>query len=444
LCATHAGQLGVKSRLTFNADKTKANLFATLGEGKPSGIILSGHTDTVPWTGQDWSMDPLSALVQDGKLYGRGSADMKAFIGLALAHAEAFLNSQAPFAVHFAFSYDEEVGCFGVKELIADLRDAGIKPLACIVGEPTLMVPAIAHKGVYRYKCCVRGKEAHSSLTPHSVNAIEMAARVVGRVRDMAEGFEQHEPRFEGFDVPFSTASVGQFHGGIADNVVPRDAEFRYEFRDLPTANAAQMQAEVLAYAKSLEPAMKKVAPDAGFGFETICEIPSFLGSKDDAVTRLAQRLSGEAGTTLVAFGTEAGLFKNAGIPTVVCGPGSIQQAHQPDEFVSLEQLGRCEAFMQGLANTQSMDCAHLGLTQKKPGTFAPGLDGCRACAACQVLTRPSPVSIDISTKLDAVWSFGPNDTGKPEITWVPRPSMPEMKLSRLILPLAAPGAGLR
>ena len=421
-------RLGVASRLTYNADRTKANLFATLGEGRPSGIILSGHTDTVPWTGQHWSMDPLSALVQDGKLYGRGSADMKAFIALALAHAEAFLNSKAPFAVHFAFSYDEEVGCFGVKELIADLRDANIKPLACIVGEPTLMVPAIAHKGVYRYKCCVRGKEAHSSLTPSSVNAIEMAARVVGRVRDMAEGFEQHEPRFEGFDVPFSTASVGQFHGGIADkgvyrykccvrgkeahssltpssvnaiemaarvvgrvrdmaegfeqheprfegfdvpfstasvgqfhggiadNVVPRDAEFRYEFRDLPTANAAQMQAEVLAYAKSLEPAMKKVAPDAGFGFETICEIPSFLGSKDDPVTRLAQQLSGERSTTLVAFGTEAGLFKNAGIPTVVCGPGSIQQAHQPDEFVSLEQLARCEAFLQGLAQTTSLD----------------------------------------------------------------------------------------
>lgn len=149
---------------------------------------------------------------------------------------------------------------------------------------------------------------------------------------------------------------MGQFHGGIADNVVPRDAEFRYEFRDLPTANAAQMQAEVLAYAKSLEPAMKKVAPDAGFGFETICEIPSFLGSKDDPVTRLAQQLSGERSTTLVAFGTEAGLFKNAGIPTVVCGPGSIQQAHQPDEFVSLEQLARCEAFLQGLAQTTSLD----------------------------------------------------------------------------------------
>ncbi|ART56217.1 acetylornithine deacetylase [Acidovorax carolinensis] len=355
----HLAHLGVNSRLSFNADKTKANLFATLGEGKPAGVILSGHTDTVPWDGQDWSVDPLGALVQDGpegpSLYGRGSADMKAFIGVALSQAERFLNSDAPFAIHFAFTYEEEIGCFGVKELIADLRDAGIKPLACIVGEPTSMVPAIAHKGVYRYKCCVRGKEAHSSLTPHSVNAIEMAARVVGRVRDMAEGFERNEPRFAGFDVPFSTASVGQFHGGIADNVVPRDAEFRYEFRDLPTANAAQMQAEVVAYARSLEPAMKRVAPAAGFAFETICEIPSFLGSKDDAVTRLAQALSGEPGTTLVAFGTEAGLFKNAGIPTVVCGPGSIQQAHQPDEYVSLAQLARCEQFMQKLARTQAL-----------------------------------------------------------------------------------------
>ena len=345
--------LGVRSRLTYNADRTKANLFATLGEGKPSGIILSGHTDTVPWDGQDWSVDPLSAMVKDGRLYGRGSADMKSFIAIALAHAPLFLSSDTPFAVHFAFSYDEEVGCFGVKELIADMRDAGIAPLACIVGEPTSMVPAIAHKGVYRYKCCVRGKEAHSSLTPMSVNAIEMAARVVGKVRDMGEAFEREEPRYEGFDVPFSTTSVGQFHGGIADNVVPRDAEFRYEFRDLPTANAQAMQAEVVAHARALEPAMKRVAPEAGFSFETICEIPSFLGSAGDAVTRLAQRLSGEAGTTLVAFGTEAGLFKQSGIPTVVCGPGSINQAHQPDEFVSLEQLARCEAFMQGLAATR-------------------------------------------------------------------------------------------
>lgn len=343
-------RLGVRSRLSYNAERTKANLFATLGEGKPAGIILSGHTDTVPWDGQDWSVDPLGGIVRDGRLYGRGAADMKGFIATAVAHAELFLHADTPFAIHLAFSYDEEVGCFGVKELIADMRDAGIAPLACIVGEPTSMVPAIAHKGVYRYRCCVRGKEAHSSLTPLSVNAIEMAARVVGRVRDMAEGFEREEPRYAGFDVPFSTASVGQFHGGIADNVVPRDAEFRYEFRDLPTADARAMQQQVVAYARALEPAMQKVAPETGFRFETICEIPSFLGSADDDVTRLAMRLAGEQRTTLVAFGTEAGIFKNAGIRTVVCGPGSIEQAHQPDEYVSLEQLARCQAFMEGLA----------------------------------------------------------------------------------------------
>jgi acetylornithine deacetylase len=346
----HLARLGIESRLTFNEDRTKANLFATLGEGKPAGVVLSGHTDTVPWQGQAWTFDPLGGEIADGKLYGRGSADMKSFIAIAVAHAETFLHSKAPFAVHLALSFDEEVGCFGVRHLIADMRDAGIRPLACIVGEPTNMVPAIAHKGVYRWRCCVRGKEAHSSLTPQSVNAIEMAARVIAKLRDMAEGFERDEPRYEGFDVPFSTASVGQFHGGIADNVVPRDAEFRYEFRDLPTADVAAMQQEVIDYARSLEPQMKRVAPDAGFSFETICEIPSFLGSAEDDVTRLALRLAGEQRTTEVAFGTEAGIFKGAGLRTVVCGPGSINQAHQPDEYVTLEQLARCEQFMRGLA----------------------------------------------------------------------------------------------
>jgi acetylornithine deacetylase len=348
-------KIGVRSRLTYNRDKTKANLFATLGEGKPAGIILSGHTDTVPWDGQDWTVDPLGGLVRDGNLYGRGSADMKGFIGLALAYAEQFAHSPAPFAIHLALSYDEEIGCFGVKELIADMKDAGIQPLACIVGEPTNMVPAIAHKGVYRYRCCVRGKEAHSSLTPQSVNAIEEAAKLITHIRGMADEMRANEPRYEGFDVPFSTASVGQFQGGIADNVVPRDAWFHYEFRDLPTADVVSMQKQVLAQSNIAQTAMKKVAPEAGFSFETICEVPSFLGSANDAITQLAQHLSGEASTTLVAFGTEAGIFKNAGIPTVVCGPGSINQAHQPDEFVSLAQLARCEQFMQKLAATTAL-----------------------------------------------------------------------------------------
>ena len=351
----HLHRLGVESRLTFNEERTKANLFATLGEGKPAGVILSGHTDTVPWEGQDWKFDPLGGEIDGGKLYGRGSADMKSFIAIAVAHAESFLHSDAPFAVHLALSFDEEVGCFGVGHLIADMRDAGIQPLACIVGEPTNMVPAIAHKGVYRWRCCVRGKEAHSSLTPDSVNAIEMAARVVTKIREVAESLEKGERRYEGFDVPFTTASVGQFRGGIADNVVPRDAEFRYEFRDLPTADVHALQRQVVDYAKSLEPQMKRIAPDAGFHFETICAIPSFLGSAQDDVTRLAQRLAGESRTTEVAFGTEAGIFKTSGIPTVVCGPGSIQQAHQPDEFVTLDQLARCEQFMRGLAESRGI-----------------------------------------------------------------------------------------
>ncbi|MFM1989789.1 MAG: putative Acetylornithine deacetylase [Pseudomonadota bacterium] len=347
--------LGVESRLTFDETGRKANLFATLGEGKPAGVIVSGHTDTVPWDGQDWTLDPLGAEVRDGRLYGRGSADMKAFIGLAVAHARTFLESDAPFSVHFAFSYDEEVGCFGARHLIADLREAGISPLACIVGEPTGMIPAIAHKGVHRWRCCVRGREAHSSLTPKSVNAIEMAARVIGRLRDLAERLEAEEPRYAGFDVPFSTVSVGQFHGGIADNVVPRDAEFRYEIRDLPTADVGTLQAGIVDYARGLEPAMQRVAPQAGFRFEPICSVPSFLGSADDPVVRMAKRLAGESRTTLVAFGTEAGLFQRAGIPTVVCGPGHIAQAHEPDEYVTLDQLARCERFLLGLAGSRAI-----------------------------------------------------------------------------------------
>jgi len=340
---------GVASRLTFDDDRRKANLFATIGAGKPAGVIVSGHTDTVPWDGQDWSVDPLGAEVKGGRLYGRGSADMKSFIGLAVAQVPAFLAADLPFAVHLAFSYDEEVGGFGARRLIADMRDAGVAPLACIVGEPTGMVPALAHKGVYRWRCCVRGHAAHSSLTPQSVNAIEVGARVVARLADMAARWRDEEPRYEGFDVPYSTGSVGVIEGGIADNVVPADCRFNYEFRNLPGSDVTAMQDEVRAYAESLEPAMRAVAADAGIGFETICEMPAFLADADDPAVLLAQRLAASDATTLVAFGTEAGLFQRAGTPTVVCGPGHIAQAHQADEYVSLAQLAAGERFLLAL-----------------------------------------------------------------------------------------------
>ena len=347
--ADHLRTLAVSIRITRDESGRKANLFATLGKGKPGGIILSGHTDTVPWDGQDWSLDPLGAELRDGRLWGRGSADMKSFIGLVVARTEAVLEADLPHALHYAFSYDEEVGCFGVRHLIADLKDAGLAPRLCLIGEPTGMVPAVAHKGVYRWRCCVKGRAAHSSQTPQAVNAIEAGARVVARIADLADGWREHGPRYAGFDVPYSTAAVGVIAGGIADNVVPEDCSFNFEIRNLPGTDAHAMQRALVEHAASLEPAMKAVDPATGFRFEDICAIPSFLAPAGDPAVALAQRLAGSETTTLVAFGTEAGLFQGAGIPTAVCGPGFIAQAHQADEFVSLDQLASCERFLEGL-----------------------------------------------------------------------------------------------
>ena len=352
--ADHLRSLHVPLRLSYDDGRRKANLYATLGLGKPDGVLLSGHTDTVPWDGQAWSGDPLAASVHDGRLYGRGSADMKGWIGMVVAQTEAWLAADLPHALHYAFSYDEEVGGFGARRLILDLQEAGLLstqsgPRLCIVGEPTEMLPAIAHKGVHRWRCCVRGKAAHSSLTPSAVNALEAAARVVTHIADLASELRERGPRHEGFDVPYSTAAVCVIEGGIADNVVPEDCRFHYEFRDLPGSDVLALQQRVRDYAATLEPVMQAVEPSAGFRFEDLAHMPSFLARPDEPAVRLAQRLADTQATTLVAFGTEAGLFQRAGLSTVVCGPGSITQAHQADEYVSLAQLAQCEAFLRGL-----------------------------------------------------------------------------------------------
>jgi acetylornithine deacetylase len=279
---------------------------------------------------------------------------MKGWIGLVVAQACGWLEADLPHPIHFAFSYDEEVGGFGARGLVADLREAGIAPAMCVVGEPTMMVPALAHKGVHRWRCRVHGKAAHSSLTPQSVNAVEAAARLVAGIADLADELRDTEPRHAGFDVPYSTAAVCRLEGGVADNIVPELARVHYEFRDLPGLppgrDAEAMQARVEQRARALEPAMQAVDAAAGFRFERFASMPAFSARADEPAVRLAQRLAASPQTTLVAFGTEAGLFQRAGMSTVVCGPGSIGQAHQADEYVSLDQLARAEGFLRGIA----------------------------------------------------------------------------------------------
>ena len=345
--------LGADCRLTFDSSRKKANLFATLGGGSRPGLVLSGHTDVVPVDGQDWATDPFKATIADGKLYGRGSADMKSYIAAALVNAPKFLALNADAPLHLALSYDEEVGCIGVRGLIKDLQDIGLKTAGCIVGEPTLMQPIIAHKGTHRFRCCVTGREAHSSYTTHGVNAIDYAARIVVYIRQMADRLAQLETRDHAFTVPFTTMQTGLIRGGIAVNIVPKTCEFVFEARTLPGASEQKLFQEVQDYAATLLPEMQRVEPNARIEFEMLNTAPGMNMQESDEIVKLAEALSRNKPNGAVSYGTEGGLFQKAGIPTVICGPGDIDQAHRPNEFVSLEQLAQCEAFMQRLLETE-------------------------------------------------------------------------------------------
>lgn len=350
----HLEKLGAKTRLTYDAKGVKANLFATLGEGSKPGMILSGHTDTVPVDGQEWKTDPFVPTIVGDRLYARGSADMKGFLGVALHHAPRFVEAinggrlDAP--LHYSLSYDEEIGCIGVRGLLADLEAIGLKAAGCIVGEPTSMQPIIAHKGTHRFRCHVHGREAHSSYTTHGVNAIEYAARLVVFIRDLADRLAATEVRDYGFNVPYSTLSTGVIRGGIAANVIPKECEVQFDMRTLPNASSDALYGEILDYAKKLEADMQK--EDASGRIEMTWESSTdgLAANEQDAVVQLARKLSRNDQTGKVSYGTEAGLFQQIGIPTVICGPGDIAQAHGPDEFVALDQLAQCERFMSRLA----------------------------------------------------------------------------------------------
>ena len=349
---------GVESTLVYDASGRKANLFATVhgrrGPQGKSGIVLSGHTDVVPVDGQDWDTDPFKATIRDGRLYARGACDMKGFIGVALAMTPTFVAADLAMPLSFALSYDEEVGCIGVRGLIEQLTREGFKAAGVIVGEPTSMQVIVAHKGKRSYRCQVHGHEAHSALTPQGVNAIEYAARVITHIRHIADRMGQIETRDNGFDVPFTTLQTGTIRGGTATNIVPRECVFDWEFRYLPGADPDALENEVRAYARSLEPEMRKVAQEAGIEITLSSDAPgSYLG-EDHAVTQLAIALAKNPATAKVAYATEAGLFEKAGLPSIICGPGSIDQAHKPNEYCDLAQLVQCELFMDRLVEKAS------------------------------------------------------------------------------------------
>jgi acetylornithine deacetylase len=351
----YLADLGVKSELVHGDEGRKANLYATLGPTDRPGIALSGHTDVVPIDNQDWTRDPWRVSEHGGRLYGRGTCDMKSFVAIALAHAPRFLEAGLTTPIHLCFSYDEEVGCKGVRPLLAFLARQPIRPAMCIVGEPTDMKVITGHKGKTSLCCHVRGKEAHSSLAPHGVNAVNAAARVVSHLADMAARKAAEGPFENDFDVPYTTLHTGTIEGGTQLNIVPGHCRFEFEFRYLPQDDPQALLAEVKRYAEQeVQPAMQAVDPATGFSWEEISSFPGLDLSPDAAVIELAKALSGGNATGKVAFGTEAGLFDAAGIPTVVCGPGSIDQAHKPDEFVALEQVALCERFMERLEDRLS------------------------------------------------------------------------------------------
>jgi len=340
---------GIDGRLTFDDDKRKANFYATIGPDDRPGVMLSGHTDVVPVDGQAWDSEPFSLTERDGRLYGRGTCDMKSFLAVALSYVPQMVARPLRTPIHLAFSYDEEVGCIGVHRLIRDFENLAVKPVACIVGEPTDMRVITAHKGKCSYTCHVRGHECHSSMIHIGVNAVEIAAEIVAHLRAMARRFREQGPHDADYDPPYTSVHTGTIRGGTALNIVPKDCSFEFEWRHLPEHDSDEIFAEVQRLADSLLPEMHVVAPDTGIGFT---ELSAIIGLETDPtaeVVALVKALTGANATSKVSFGTEAGAFQRAEVPTVVCGPGSIEQAHKPNEFVSLEQVRLCEAFMERL-----------------------------------------------------------------------------------------------
>jgi acetylornithine deacetylase len=340
----------VPCELIFNDERSKASLFATIGVDDRPGVVLSGHTDVVPVDGQQWTVPPFELTEKEGKLYGRGTADMKGYIACVLAAVPGLLAQPLRMPVHIALSYDEEVGCLGVRDLLAKLELRPHKPALCIIGEPTQLKPVLGHKGKLAMRCDVHGAACHSAYAPQGVNAIEYAADLIGelgRIGSRLRAGHLQDPRF---DPPFSTVQTGVINGGKALNIVPADCRFDFEIRTLPDQNAHEIAQQLEHYARQqIVPKMQAVNANSGIRFSELSSYPGLATEAQSEAARLIADCCGSSEFTTVAFGTEGGLFDAIGIPTVVCGPGSMDQGHKADEFISVEQLAACDHMLERL-----------------------------------------------------------------------------------------------
>lgn len=341
---------GVDSKIIYDAGREKANLYASIGPTDATGIVLSGHTDVVPVDGQAWSSDPFTVTEKDGKLFGRGTADMKSFIAVALALVPEILARPLEVPIHFALSYDEEVGCLGVHSMVEDMLRADVVPRIVIVGEPTDMRVVNTHKGVFAFTTRVRGLEAHSSATHIGVNSVMYAAELIGFLSELAEEMKARAQKPSRFDPPYTTVHVGTVRGGTALNIIPRECSFVWEFRLLPDEDDREIIDRFQAFAEGeVEPRMRATAPEVGIETTPRSRIPPLMPEDGSPAETLVMALAGTNQTHAVSYGTEAGIFQEADFSAVICGPGSIEQAHRPNEFITVDQVNACTGFMRRL-----------------------------------------------------------------------------------------------
>jgi len=353
--ANHLESAGAHVEVLQDETGRKANLFARIGPEVPGGIMLSGHTDVVPAAEEDWQSDPFRMRADDAKLYGRGTCDMKGFIAASVAMAPLFADRALKKPVYFAFTHDEEVGCLGAQALVQALRGRELLPDMAIVGEPTSMRIIEGHKGCCEYTTHFTGLAGHGSSPDHGVNAVEFAVRYVNRLMELKEALKTRAPQGSAFEPPWTTINTGALSGGVAHNVIPGHAQVDWEMRPVQKSDADFVRGDLYRYCEEvLLPAMRSVSPEASIETEVVGEVDGLIPASENEARDIIMELTGANGAGVVPFGTEAGLFQDLGMSVVVCGPGSIEQAHKPDEFIELTQMGQCLGLLERLSERLS------------------------------------------------------------------------------------------